>query len=243
MTMVVKFGGTSVGDADRMRKAAQKVLALQREGWQVVAVVSAQGDTTDRMIACAASYATKACPREMDAYLSAGEQMSAALMAMTIQSLGGRAISLNGWQMGLMTDGDHANARFIGLPGERIRRELDRGNIVVATGFQGVDDRGDITTLGRGGSDTTAVALAGCLQAQQCRIYTDVDGVYDRDPRKFPDAKRYATIDYDHMMELARQGAQVLHNRCVALAKQYAVPIWVLSAFREGEGTWVGDLT
>ena len=167
--------------------------------------------------------------------------MSAALMAMALEELGISAVSLTGWQAGLMTDSVHGDARTRGLRGERIRQELREGNTVVVTGFQGVDAAGDITTLGRGGSDTTAVALAAFLGADRCMIYTDVDGVYDKDPRKFPDAVRFERIGYEPMLVLAREGAQVLHDRCVELGQRYQVPIQVLSSFRPGEGTMVMD--
>jgi aspartate kinase len=167
--------------------------------------------------------------------------MSASLMALALEEQGVPAVSLNGWQAGLMTDSIHGDARVKGLRGSRIRQELQAGNTVVVTGFQGVDAAGDITTLGRGGSDTTAVALAAFLGADRCMIYTDVDGVYDRDPRKFPDAVRFDHIGYEPMLTLARQGAQVLHDRCVELAQRYQVPIQVLSSFRPGDGTLVMD--
>ena len=168
--------------------------------------------------------------------------MSAALMAMALEARGIPAVGLTGWQAGLTTDSVHGDARALGLRGSRIRDELDRGNTVVVAGFQGVDAAGDVTTLGRGGSDTTAVALAAFLGADRCMIYTDVDGVYDRDPRKYPGAKRYERIGYDEMLALARSGAQVLHDRCVELAKRYQVPVQVLSSFRPGPGTLVTEL-
>ena len=161
---------------------------------------------------------------------------------MALEAQGIPAVSLTGWQAGLITDGAHADARVLGLRGSRIRDELDRGKTVVVAGFQGLDAAGDVTTLGRGGSDTTAVALAAFLGADRCMIYTDVDGIYDRDPRKFPDARRYDRIGYDDMLALARGGAQVLHDRCVELAKRYQVPVQVLSSFRPGEGTLVTEI-
>lgn len=239
MLVIQKYGGSSLADGQRIRNAAQKV--AQQVGWgnQVVVVVSAQGDTTDELLE---RLITRECsPRELDAYLASGEQQSAALMTMALQELGISAVSLTGWQAGLLTDSNHTDARVQGLTGDRIRKELDRGRTVVVTGFQGVDIYGDITTLGRGGSDTTAVALAAFLKADRCMIYTDVDGVYDRDPRKYPDAVRYSIIGYDAMLKLAREGAQVLHDRCVELAKQHKVPIQVLSSFRSGAGTMVKD--
>lgn len=241
MLIVQKFGGTSLMDPDRIRRAAARAMERKMQGAQVVVVVSAQGHTTDRLVSEA--YAVNAAPsqREMDVCLSAGEQISAGLMAMAIQSLGQQAVSLTGWQAGVQTDDVYGNATVVGLCNDRIERELAADKIVVIAGFQGINSNGDITTLGRGGSDTTAVALAAFLKADLCQIYTDVDGVYDRDPRKFTDAVKYSRIGYDHMLALARQGAQVLHDRCVEIGKRYQVPIQVLSSFRPGPGTMVTD--
>lgn len=237
MLVVQKYGGSSLADRQRIHNAAQKVAQQVNWGNQVVVVVSAQGDTTDELLDRLIT--RKPDSRELDAYLSSGEQQSAALMAMALQELGIPAVSLSGWQAGLLTDSHHTDARVLGLTGDRIQKELSRGKTVVVTGFQGVDINGDITTLGRGGSDTTAVALAAFLKADRCMIYTDVDGIYDRDPRKHPDAQRYQIIGYDAMLKLAREGAQVLHDRCVELAKEHGVPIQVLSSFRPGAGTMV----
>lgn len=241
MLIVQKFGGTSLMNDERILTAAGRAVELKRRGDDVVVVVSAQGHTTDRMLSSAQVFSGGQCDREMDAYLSAGEQMSAALMAMAIRSLGQDAVSLAGWQAGILTDDVHGNARVLELGNERIRQELDGGKIVVVSGFQGMDAHGDITTLGRGGSDTTAVALAALLGADLCRIYTDVDGVYDKDPRKFSDAVKYPSIGYGQMLTLARSGAQVLHDRCVEWGERYHVPIQVLSSFRPGPGTMVTD--
>ena len=237
MLVVQKYGGSSLADAQRVRNAAQKVAQQVQWGNQVIVVVSAQGDTTDELLQ--RLVVPKPSIRELDAYLASAEQQSAALMTMALQELEIPAVSLTGWQAGILTDDRHGDARVKGLVNDRIRQELSRGKTVVVTGFQGVDDRGDITTLGRGGSDTTAVALAAFLNADRCMIYTDVDGIYDRDPRKYPDAVRFQTIDYDSMLTLVRQGAQVLHDRCVELAKQHRVSIQVLSSFRPGAGTMV----
>ena len=206
---------------------------------QAVAVVSAQADTTDDLLAAARKIASGSNQREMDAYLSAGEQMSAALMAMALEELGCPAVSLTGWQAGIETDGIYGNARILQLGNSRIDQELQKGNVVVVAGFQGVDASRNITTLGRGGSDTTAVALVAFLGAEECLIYTDVDGVYDKDPRKFKDAVRLERIGYDQMLAMAKDGAQVLHDRCVEFAKEHGVKIRVLSSFRPGEGTVV----
>lgn len=241
MLMVQKFGGTSLANADRIRMAAKRCVELAQKGWKVVAVVSAQGDTTDEMLEKTGEITAKPTARELDAYLSAGEQMSAALMAMAIQRLGQEAVSLTGCQAGIMTDGVYGNARVLGLRGDRIQKELSKGRIVVVAGFQGISGNGDITTLGRGGSDTTAVALAAFLNARLCRIYTDVDGIYDKDPRLHTDAVKLPVVDYDKMLTMARQGAQVLHDRSVELAQLYRVEIQVLSSFRPGNGSFVTD--
>ena len=241
MLTVLKFGGSSLADEQRVMAAAEKAAQAYHRGGQVIAVVSAQGDTTDELI----SRAERICPspdrRELDALLAAGEQMSAALMAMAIEKQGCAAVSLTGIQAGILTDGVPGDARITGLEGGRIRRELDAGRIVVVAGFQGIGRDGDVVTLGRGGSDTPAVALAADLGADQCLIYTDVDGIYDRDPRRFPDAVRLDRIGYDRMLRMAREGAQVLHDRCVELGMKHSVPIRVLSSFRPGEGTLVTD--
>jgi aspartate kinase len=237
--MVLKFGGSSLADPERIRAAARRIAQTRAEGYQVVAVVSARGDTTDELLQEASKVVPGVVGREMDAYLAAGEQMSAALMAMTLQTMDVPAISLTGWQAGIGTDSAYGNARILGLRHERIVCELEKGRVVVVAGFQGVTPNCDITTLGRGGSDTTAVALAALLQAEECVIYTDVDGVYDRDPRQYPGAVRFERIDYDRMLSLARSGAQVLHDRCVEWGKEHGVRIRVKSSFRPGPGTLV----
>ena len=239
MLYVQKYGGTSVADAAKIQQAARRAVGLARQGIKVVMVVSAQGDTTDRMIKDALQVNKRGSNREMDAYLAAGEQMSAGLMAMAVGAMGYPAVSLTGWQAGIKTDGIHGNAKILEVDSARVEKELSEGKIVVVAGFQGLDPEGDITTLGRGGSDTTAVALAAYLKAQQCRIYTDVDGVYDKDPRKYSDARRISCISYADMLQLVQQGAQVLHDRCVQMAQRYEIPIQVLSSFRPGPGTIV----
>lgn len=240
MLIVQKYGGTSLADAQRIMAAAQRVTRLAQQGHQVVVVVSAQGSTTDELIEKARQIAPMGAAREMDAYMAAGEQLCAGLMAMAIGTLGQPAVSLAGWQAGLLTDDTYSNARILGLRGDRVRRELDRGNVVVVAGFQGVNGAGDITTLGRGGSDTTAVALAALLKAKVCQIFTDVEGVYDRDPRHFADAVRYDRISYGKMLELIAQGAQVLHDRSVEMARDHGITVEVLSAFTGEPGTLVG---
>lgn len=240
MLIVHKYGGTSLADSSRIYAAARRAVEESGKGNQVVIVVSAQGDTTDILIEKAKQINPHRAAREMDGYLAAGEQMSAGLMAMAIGALGHPAVSLTGWQAGIETDGVHGNAKIRTVSTERIRRELGAGKIVVVAGFQGIDPEGDITTLGRGGSDTTAVALAAYLNAGCCRIFTDVDGVYDRDPRLFADAVRYDKISYDAMMALIENGAQVLHDRSVELARQYGLILEVCSAFSGTTGTMVG---
>ena len=241
MLIVQKYGGTSLAGMSRLRAAARRVTGLARQGNRVVVVVSAQGDTTDMLIEKAAQVNRRGSAREMDAYLAAGEQMSAGLMTMAIGAMGYSAVSLTGWQAGIRTDGVHGNARILDIDVSRIRRELDAGKIVVVAGFQGIDPDGDITTLGRGGSDTTAVALAAWLKADRCQIFTDVDGVYDRDPRIYSDATRFGRISYGKMMTLIENGAQVLHDRSVELAREHGIPIEVLSAFTGDPGTIVGN--
>ena len=240
MIIVQKYGGTSLGDEEKVMAAARRAVGLARQGAKVVMVVSAQGDTTDVMIRKASAVNRRGSAREMDAYLSAGEQMSAALMAMAVGSLGYPAVSMAGWQAGIHTDGIHGNARIREIDCGRVHKELDQGKIVVVAGFQGVDPEGNITTLGRGGSDTTAVALAAYLKADRCQIYTDVDGVYDRDPRIHPDATRFGRISYEKMLALVENGAQVLHDRSVELASDHGIRVEVLSAFADTPGTIVG---
>ena len=241
MLIVQKFGGSSLAGEQRVMAAAKRAVMAAKQGGRVIVVVSAQGDTTDELIAQADRLNPKPSSRELDACLAAGEQVSAALMAMTIEKLGRPAVSLTGLQAGILTDGVYGDARILGLDSGRICRELAAGKIVVVAGFQGIGPQGDVVTLGRGGSDTTAVALAAYLKADKCVIYTDVDGVYDKDPRKFPDAVRYRRIGYEQMLCLARQGAQVLHDRCVELGMRHKVQIRVCSSFHSGGGTLVMD--
>ena len=242
MLIVQKYGGSSLADLGRLRSAARRAVTMARQGNQMVVVVSAQGDTTDEMVEKATQVNKHRAAREMDAYLAAGEQMSASLLAMAIGALGCSAVSLTGVQAGIHTDGNHGNAHILTIDTQRILKELDAGKIVVVAGFQGVDPEGDITTLGRGGSDTTAVALAGYLKADKCQIFTDVDGVYDRNPRLFSDAVRFERIGYDQMMALIENGAQVLHDKSVAFAREFGITLEVLSSFTGEPGTLVGDL-
>ncbi len=240
MLIVQKYGGTSLGDVQRVRAAARRVTDLARQGIKMIVVVSAQGDSTDVMIEKACAVNKRGAAREMDAYLASGEQMSAALMAMAIGALGHPAVSLTGAQAGIRTDGVYANARILDVDTTRIQKELEAGKVVVVAGFQGVNDAGDITTLGRGGSDTTAVALAAYLKADRCQIFTDVEGVYDRDPRLYADAVRFGRISYEKMLELIENGAQVLHDRSVEVAREHSIKVEVLSAFTGAPGTIVG---
>ena len=240
MRIVQKYGGTSLADAEKVRTAAKRVADLARQGHQVIVVVSAQGDTTDVLIEKALQVNKRGSAREMDAYLASAEQMSAGLLAMAIGAMGYPAVSLNGQQAGILTDGIHGNARIQDIDTSRIVRELEAGRAVVVAGFQGTDPEGDVTTLGRGGSDTTAVALAAWLNADKCQIFTDVDGIYDRDPRLFPDAIRFGWISYEKMLALIENGAQVLHDRSVELARERKIPVEVLSAFTGQPGTIVG---
>lgn len=242
MLIVQKYGGSSLADIGRIRSAARRTVTTARQGNKIVVVVSAQGNMTDEMVEKATQVNKHRAAREMDAYLASGEQMSASLLAMAIGALGCSAVSLTGVQAGIHTDGNHGNAQILTIDTQRILRELDAGKIVVVAGFQGVDPDGDITTLGRGGSDTTAVALAGYLKADKCQIFTDVDGVYDRNPRLFSDAVRFEQIGYDQMMALIENGAQVLHDKSVAFARAFGITLEVLSSFTGEPGTLVGDL-
>jgi aspartate kinase len=241
MLIVQKFGGTSVADPDRVFNVAGIIAEKFKEGHDVIAVVSAQGDTTDELIEKAREINQNASRREMDMLLSAGEQISAALLAMAIEKLGYPVISLLGWQAGFNTNSTYGSARIKRINTERIRAELDKRKIVIVAGFQGINRHGDITTLGRGGSDTSAVGIAAALGADLCQIFTDVDGVYTADPRKVPTAFKLDEITYDEMLELATLGAQVLNNRSVELAKKYNIELEVLSSIAKVPGTMVKE--
>jgi aspartate kinase len=241
MLIVQKFGGTSVADPDRIFNVAGIIAEKFKEGHDVIAVVSAQGDTTDELIEKAREINQNASRREMDMLLSAGEQISAALLAMAIEKLGYPVISLLGWQAGFNTNSTYGSARIKRINTERIRAELDKRKIVIVAGFQGINRHGDITTLGRGGSDTSAVGIAAALGADLCQIFTDVDGVYTADPRKVPTAFKLDEITYDEMLELATLGAQVLNNRSVELAKKYNIELEVLSSIAKVPGTMVKE--
>lgn len=241
MLVVKKFGGTSVGDKDRIMNVARRCIEDYKKGYDVVVVLSAMGKTTDVLIKQAKEINPNPPKREMDMLLTTGEQVSVALMAMAMASFGVPAVSLNAFQVPMMTTSVYSNARLLKIDSERIRSELEQRKIVIVTGFQGIDKTDNYTTLGRGGSDTTAVALAAALKADACEIYTDVDGVYTADPRKVPTAKKLDEITYDEMLELATLGAGVLHNRCVELAKKYGVQIVVRSSLNNNEGTVVKE--
>jgi len=244
MSLIVqKFGGSSVKDARRIRNVAGIIAETYLAGNDVLVVLSAQGDTTDDLIAKAAEINDHPSKREMDMLLSTGEQISIALCAMALESMGLSCVSLAGWQVGVRTSGVHSDARIKKIETERIQAELDQHRIVLVAGFQGVDRIGDVTTLGRGGSDTSAVALAAAFNADLCQIYTDVDGVFTTDPRIVSNARKLDEITYDEMLELASQGAQVLHNRSVELAKKFHVNLEVLSSLNRKPGTKVKEVT
>ncbi len=241
--IVQKFGGSSVADAAKVNNVASRVVDTVKEGNKVVVVVSAQGDTTDDLIEKANEINPAASKREMDMLLSSGEQISIALLAMAVQKLDCSVISLTGWQAGFETNAVSGNARISKINTERLNAELDKHKVVVVAGFQGINKYDDITTLGRGGSDTSAVALAAALGADRCEIYTDVDGVYTADPRIVPGAVKLDEITYDEMLELASLGANVLHNRSVEIAKKYDVKLEVKSSFEKVPGTVVKEVT
>ena len=242
MLIVQKFGGSSVANAERVRHVAGIIADTYAEGHDVVVVLSAQGDTTDELIEKAREINPRPSKREMDVLLSTGEQQSVALMSMALEAIGLPVVSLTGWQIGMETNATYGAARIIRVSTERLRRELDKRRIVIVAGFQGIDRNEDITTLGRGGSDTTAVAIAAVLHADKCQIYTDVEGVYTADPRKVQGARKLDEITYDEVLELAGLGAQVLMNRSVEDAKRYGVVIEVLSSYVRKPGTKVKEV-
>ncbi|MDX9768457.1 MAG: aspartate kinase [Ectothiorhodospiraceae bacterium] len=237
--IVQKYGGTSVGSVDRIQNVAEKVIGWRKRGHDVVVVVSAMSGETDRLLGLARQINERAEGRELDVLLSTGEQVTIALLAMALESRGCPARSYTGAQVHILTDSAHNKARIRDIDAARVRRDLNEGRVVVVAGFQGVDDQGNITTLGRGGSDTTAVALAAALKADECQIYTDVDGVYTTDPRVVPQARRLSRITFEEMLEMASLGSKVLQIRSVEFAGKYNVPLRVLSSFTEGEGTLI----
>ena len=240
--IVQKFGGSSVADAERVRRVAGIIADAYAEGHDVIVILSAQGDTTDDLIEKAKEINPNPSRREMDMLVSTGEQISIALMAMALEKMGLPVVSLTGWQIGMKTNSDYSNARIKKISTERIRNEIGKRRIVLVAGFQGINKYDDITTLGRGGSDTSAVAIAVAMNADICQIYTDVEGIYTADPRKIPGAVKLSEITYDEMLELASMGAQVLHNRSVELAKKYGIEMEVLSSFVRKPGTKVKEV-
>jgi aspartate kinase len=234
--IVQKYGGSSVADAEKIKNVARRIARTRDQGNQVVVVVSAMGETTDELIQLAYQLSEKPNSRELDVLLSTGEVVSSTLLAMALHGLGYPAISLSGAQAGIRTDSAYSRARILQVDPKRVVRELEKGNIVIVAGFQGITEEMDITTLGRGGSDTTAVALAATLGAEVCQIYTDVEGVYSADPRLVPEAKRLDEIHYEEMLELATYGAKVMHPRAVELGELFHIPILVASSFNENPG-------
>ncbi len=239
--IVMKFGGSSVGTPERMERVAKRIIDRQSEGHDIIVVVSAMGDTTDDLIDQSKKLNPNPPAREMDMLLTVGEQISIALLSMTIHGLGGKAMSFTGWQAGIQTDHEHGRAKITDIDPQKLRQALAEGNVAVVAGFQGSDENGQITTLGRGGSDTTAVALAAAIKADLCEIYTDVDGIYTTDPRIVKNARKLDEISYDEMLELAHLGAAVLHPRAVEYAKHYNVKLVVRSSFTQNEGTIVKE--
>jgi len=237
--VVQKYGGTSVGDVDKIKNVARRVVETKKRIDHVVVVVSALGDTTDNLVSLAAQISKTPPEREMDMLLSTGEQVSMALLAMALNELGQDAISMTGQQVEILTDTGHTKAKIRHIGADRVVQELRKGRVVVVAGFQGVTSEGEITTLGRGGSDTTAVALAAELHADSCEIYTDVDGVFTADPRVVPQARKLDEVSYMEMLEMAATGARVLQSRSVEYGRNYGVPLHVRSSFHQGEGTWV----
>ena len=241
--IVQKYGGSSVSNADRIKKVAQRIVERKREGHDIVTVVSAMGDTTDELIQLANKITDKPPKREYDMLISTGEQVSVALLAMAIHELGEEVISLTGSQVGIITDELHSKAKILKIESDRLEEELSQDKIVIVAGFQGVTINNDITTLGRGGSDTTAVALAKAIDADVCEIYTDVDGVYTADPRIVDSARKLADISYGEMLELASLGAEVLHPRSVEIAKEYNIKLAVKSSFNKSSGTYIKEVS
>ena len=240
-TIVLKFGGSSVSDNINLNIVAKKIIELKEEGNNIICVVSAQGKTTDNLIKEAKELSAVPNEREMDALLSTGEQVSASKLAILLNMLGHKAISLTGWQAGIYTNSDYQSSKIINIDVTRINKELNQGKIVIVTGFQGVDERENITTLGRGGSDTTAVAIAAAIKAKHCYIFSDVDGVYTADPRDVKLAHKLNSISYEEMSYISGEGAKVLHDRCVELAEKYNMPIIAACTFNKNKGTEIAD--
>ena len=239
--MVLKFGGSSVADNKKLELVAKRIIKIYDKGNRVVVVLSAQGKTTDKLINEAKELSSNVPSRELDALLSCGEQMSTAKLSILLNYMGYPSISLTGWQAGIFTNSNNQNANIIKIDTSRILKELNENKIVIITGFQGIDENLDITTLGRGGSDTTAVAIAAALHAKNCYIFSDVDGVYTADPNKIENAQKIENLSYEEMMQLSSEGAKVLHNRCVEIGEKFKIPIITKSTFNEEKGTVISD--
>lgn len=241
-TIVMKFGGSSVSNSENLKKVADKIIPLYEKGHNIIVVVSAQGKTTDQLIAEAKELSKNPKEREMDMLLSSGEQISTAKLSILLNELGYPSISFTGWQAGIQTSNLNQNAMIETIDTQRIKTELENRKIVIIAGFQGINENLDITTLGRGGSDTTAVAIAAAIHAKNCYIFSDVDGVYTVDPNKIAQAKKLSALSYDEMLEISSEGAKVLHNRCVEIADKYKIPIITKSTFNNKPGTVVSDI-
>lgn len=240
-TIVLKFGGSSLTNDENLKLVAEKIINYYNSNNRVVVVLSAQGKTTDKLIEEAKRLSKNPNKRELDALLSVGEQISATKMSILLNSMGYLAVSLLGWQVGILTDDEHADAKIEKIDTYRLEKELNEGKIVILAGFQGINKEGNITTLGRGGSDTTAVSIAAILNAKHCYIYSDVEGVYTADPKKIKNTKQLCNISYEEMREISGEGAKVLHNRCVTIAEKYNVPIETKSTFNNKEGTLISN--
>lgn len=241
-TIVLKFGGSSLADNEKLKMVAEKIIGLYQKNHNIVVVVSAQGKTTDKLISEAQELSQTTQDREMDVLLSTGEQVSTAKLSILLNQMGYRAISLTGWQAGIYTNNTNQNAIIKWIDTSRIRKELEKRNIVIIAGFQGMNEKKDITTLGRGGSDTTAVAISAALGAKNCYIFSDVDGVYTADPNKIENAKKLPAVSYEEMLEISSEGAKVLHNRCVEIGEKFKVPIITKSTFNNKAGTVISDI-
>lgn len=239
--MVLKFGGSSIADNRKLELVAKRITKIYDKGNRVVVVLSAQGKTTDKLITEAKELSNDIPSRELDALVSCGEQMSTAKLSILLNYMGYSSVSLTGWQAGIFTNNNNQNASIIKIDTSRILKELDKEKIVIVTGFQGIDENLDITTLGRGGSDTTAVAIAAALHAKNCYIFSDVDGVYTTDPNKIENAQKIKNLSYEEMMQLSSEGAKVLHNRCVEIGEKFKIPIITKSTFNEEKGTIISD--
>ena len=241
-TIVLKFGGSSLADNEKLKMVAEKIIGLYQKNHNIVVVVSAQGKTTDKLISEAKELTQLEQDREMDVLLSTGEQISTAKLSILLNQMGYRAISLTGWQAGIYTNNTNQNAIIKWIDTSRIRKELEKRNIVIIAGFQGMNENRDITTLGRGGSDTTAVAISAALGAKNCYIFSDVDGVYTTDPNKIENAKKLSAVSYEEMLEISSEGAKVLHNRCVEIGEKFKVPHITKSTFKNKPGTVISDI-